>query len=65
MRKNLGKRGDGVFQVFIVEYNSMLQVETNHCFPDEGYWMLKPQNAELWWKTVLQWFDQYLKPGSP
>ncbi|MFB0519079.1 MAG: prolyl oligopeptidase family serine peptidase, partial [Acidobacteriota bacterium] len=34
-------------------------------FPDEGHWVLKPQNAELWWKTVLQWFDQHLKPGSP
>ena len=34
-------------------------------FPDEGHWVLRPQNAELWWKTVFQWFDQYLKPGSP
>jgi dipeptidyl aminopeptidase/acylaminoacyl peptidase len=33
-------------------------------FPDEGHWILKPQNSELWYKTVLDWFDQYLKPGG-
>ncbi len=33
-------------------------------FPDEGHWVLKPQNSELWYKTVLDWFDQYLKPGT-
>ncbi len=32
-------------------------------FPDEGHWVLKPQNSELWYKTVLDWFDQYLKPN--
>ncbi len=31
-------------------------------FPDEGHWVLKPQNSELWYKTVLGWLDQYLKP---
>lgn len=31
-------------------------------FPDEGHWILKPQNSELWYKTVLDWFDQWLKP---
>ncbi|MBO0798252.1 MAG: S9 family peptidase, partial [Blastocatellia bacterium] len=30
-------------------------------FPDEGHWVLKPQNSELWYKTVLDWFDQWLK----
>ncbi|MFN0119799.1 MAG: prolyl oligopeptidase family serine peptidase [Blastocatellia bacterium] len=30
-------------------------------FPDEGHWVLKPQNSELWHKTVLGWFDQWLK----
>jgi dipeptidyl aminopeptidase/acylaminoacyl peptidase len=33
-------------------------------FPDEGHWVLKPQNSELWYKTVLDWFDQWLKPNS-
>ncbi|CUU07834.1 Dipeptidyl aminopeptidase/acylaminoacyl peptidase [Candidatus Kryptobacter tengchongensis] len=30
-------------------------------FPDEGHHILKPQNAKLWWTTVLDWLDQYLK----
>jgi dipeptidyl aminopeptidase/acylaminoacyl peptidase len=30
-------------------------------FPDEGHWVLKPQNSELWYKTVLDWLATYLK----
>jgi len=30
-------------------------------FPDEGHWVLKPQNSKLWHETVLGWLDQYLK----
>lgn len=30
-------------------------------FPDEGHWVMKPANAELWYKTVLDWIDQYTK----
>jgi dipeptidyl aminopeptidase/acylaminoacyl peptidase len=30
-------------------------------FPDEGHWVLKPQNSELWYKTFLDWLAQYLK----
>lgn len=30
-------------------------------FPDEGHWILKPQNSEFWHKNVLDWFDKYLK----
>ncbi|MFN0088219.1 MAG: prolyl oligopeptidase family serine peptidase [Blastocatellia bacterium] len=30
-------------------------------YPDEGHWILKPQNSELWYKTVFGWFDQWLK----
>ncbi len=30
-------------------------------FPDEGHWVLKPQNSELWYHTVLDWLDKYLK----
>ena len=30
-------------------------------FPDEGHWVLKPQNSQLWYKTVNEWVDQYLK----
>jgi dipeptidyl aminopeptidase/acylaminoacyl peptidase len=27
-------------------------------FPDEGHWVLKPQNAQLWYKTVNDWVDE-------
>jgi dipeptidyl aminopeptidase/acylaminoacyl peptidase len=30
-------------------------------FPDEGHWVLKPQNSKLWHQTVLDWLDHYLK----
>jgi dipeptidyl aminopeptidase/acylaminoacyl peptidase len=30
-------------------------------FPDEGHWVLKPQNSQLWYKTVDDWVDSYLK----
>jgi dipeptidyl aminopeptidase/acylaminoacyl peptidase len=30
-------------------------------FPDEGHWVLKPQNSQLWYKTVNEWVDSYLK----
>jgi dipeptidyl aminopeptidase/acylaminoacyl peptidase len=28
-------------------------------FPDEGHWILKPQNSQLWYKTVNDWVDQW------
>ncbi len=28
-------------------------------FPDEGHWVLKPQNSELWNKTVSDWCDKW------
>jgi dipeptidyl aminopeptidase/acylaminoacyl peptidase len=33
-------------------------------YPDEGHWVLKPQNSELWYQTVLDWLDQWLKHGG-
>jgi dipeptidyl aminopeptidase/acylaminoacyl peptidase len=30
-------------------------------FPDEGHWILKPQNSALWYKTFLDWLATYLK----
>ena len=30
-------------------------------FKDEGHWVLKPQNAQLWYKTVLGWLAEYVK----
>jgi dipeptidyl aminopeptidase/acylaminoacyl peptidase len=29
-------------------------------FPDEGHWVLKPQNSQLWYKTVNNWVDQWV-----
>lgn len=29
-------------------------------FPDEDHWVQKPQNARLWWKTVLGWIANYI-----
>jgi dipeptidyl aminopeptidase/acylaminoacyl peptidase len=31
-------------------------------FPDEGHWVNKPENSQLWYKTVLGWLDEHLKP---
>jgi dipeptidyl aminopeptidase/acylaminoacyl peptidase len=31
-------------------------------FPDEGHWILKPQNSEFWHSHVMDWFRKYLKP---
>jgi dipeptidyl aminopeptidase/acylaminoacyl peptidase len=33
-------------------------------YPDEGHWILKPQNSKLWYDTVLGWFEKYLKPNG-
>jgi dipeptidyl aminopeptidase/acylaminoacyl peptidase len=30
-------------------------------FPDEGHWVLKPQNSQFWYKTFLDWLARYLK----
>jgi len=30
-------------------------------FPDEGHWVLKPQNSQFWYKTVNDWVDQWTK----
>src|SRR5512133_2619411 len=33
-------------------------------FPDEGHWVLKPQNSQLWYKTVNGWVDQWNREGQ-
>jgi dipeptidyl aminopeptidase/acylaminoacyl peptidase len=30
-------------------------------FPDEGHWVLKPQNSLLWYKTFIEWLDSWVK----
>jgi dipeptidyl aminopeptidase/acylaminoacyl peptidase len=32
-------------------------------FPDEGHWVTKPQNSQLWYKTVGDWVDWFI--GTP
>lgn len=31
-------------------------------FPDEGHWVLKPQNSDMWHHAVADWLRTYLKP---
>lgn len=33
-------------------------------FPDEGHWILKPQNSQFWYSTVLEWLGEYTKVTS-
>jgi len=30
-------------------------------FPDENHFVGKPQNAELWWKTILDWIAKHVQ----
>lgn len=35
-------------------------------FPDEGHWVLKPQNSVLWYTTFLEWVGEWLnRPAAP
>ncbi|MCC7499377.1 MAG: S9 family peptidase [Bryobacterales bacterium] len=34
-------------------------------FPDEGHWINKPRNSALWYKTVIEWLNQWTKPTPP
>jgi dipeptidyl aminopeptidase/acylaminoacyl peptidase len=33
-------------------------------FPDEGHWVLKPQNSKFWHQEVLGWLTKYVPPGG-
>lgn len=33
-------------------------------FPDEGHWVLKPQNTVLWYDTFLTWIGEWLRKPS-
>jgi dipeptidyl aminopeptidase/acylaminoacyl peptidase len=32
-------------------------------FPDEDHFITRPRNRRIWWSTVLDWFDRFLKTG--
>lgn len=34
-------------------------------FPEEGHWVLGPQNGLLWHRVFFDWLDRYCKPRSP
>jgi dipeptidyl aminopeptidase/acylaminoacyl peptidase len=29
-------------------------------FPDENHWILKPNNAQIWYETVLAFLDEHV-----
>jgi dipeptidyl aminopeptidase/acylaminoacyl peptidase len=33
-------------------------------FPDEGHWVLKPQNSQLWYQEVGDWCDRWTKASE-
>jgi len=30
-------------------------------FPEENHFVLKPQNARVWWESMFSWFEKYYK----
>ena len=51
------------FQLF--DTLQMLKVPSKMLyFPDEGHWVLKPQNSQLWYKTVNDWVDEWTKSSD-
>jgi dipeptidyl aminopeptidase/acylaminoacyl peptidase len=34
-------------------------------FPDEGHWVLKPQNSVLWYNSFLEWMMEWTRPAPP
>jgi dipeptidyl aminopeptidase/acylaminoacyl peptidase len=51
------------FQVFTALQRQGIKSKMLY-FPDEGHWVTKPANAELWYKTLLAWLDEHLKTGQ-
>ena len=51
--------GEG-FQLFTALQRRGVPSRLLH-FPDEGHWVLKPQNSRLWYETVLEWFDRWVR----
>jgi len=33
-------------------------------FPDEDHWIMKPHNKQYWYRSILEWFDVWLKPAK-
>jgi len=61
---------------FRVPYGQALQLYTSLqlqkvpskllVYPDEGHWVLKPQNSVLWYQTFIDWVKEWVnKPWTP
>jgi dipeptidyl aminopeptidase/acylaminoacyl peptidase len=51
--------GEG-FQLF--SYLQRLKVPSKMLyFPDEGHWILKPKNSQLWYQTCFDWLGTHLR----
>ena len=61
---------------FRVPYGQALQLYTSLqlqkvpskllMYPDEGHWVLKPQNSVLWYNTFIDWVKEWVnKPWTP
>ena len=48
------------FQLFTALQRQGVESELLY-FPDEYHFVTKPQNAELWWKTIFDWFEKHKK----
>ncbi|MFN8061300.1 MAG: S9 family peptidase [Vicinamibacterales bacterium] len=33
-------------------------------FPDEGHWIGKPANAQIWYRTFIDWMDRWVKGAN-
>ncbi len=33
-------------------------------FPDEGHWILKPQNTQLWYRSFLDWIGEWTRKST-
>jgi dipeptidyl aminopeptidase/acylaminoacyl peptidase len=48
-----------------LEFFTALQVQSVPSkliiFPDEGHWVLKPQNSQLWYREFLGWLQAYFR----
>jgi dipeptidyl aminopeptidase/acylaminoacyl peptidase len=33
-------------------------------FPEEGHWVLKPQNSVVWTRVFFEWLDRFCKPSD-
>jgi dipeptidyl aminopeptidase/acylaminoacyl peptidase len=52
---------DNGFELFNILQNKGVPSKLVY-FPDEGHWVVKPQNSLFWYATVRDWLARYAKP---